>query len=402
MNQVASTDAKAARLVVIACLLVSALEGIDIQSMGLAAPLVGPEFGLDKTQMGFTLSASLVGLLIGAAAGGWLADKFSRRAVLIGSCLFLGVFSLITTITWNLPSLIVVRFLTGLGMGGAFPTLIAITSESVKPTARATAVSIMYCGMPLGGALAGLLAAGTVSTHGWRPVFYLGGIGPLLVIPFLMHALPKRSTPKTVADNTPNSSGFSFALFSEGRTAATLLLWSSYFFTLVIVYLLLNWLPSLMIDKGFTKAQGFISSTAMNLGAAIGSVTLGVLLDRATKHTVVIFSYIGSILALASLAAFHAIPAVMAAAFAAGFFGIGGQLLLYALAPNYYPFAVRGTGIGSAVSVGRLGAIAGPALAGVLLTSGAGAAGVLGAAIPTAVIGGAAALALLRRPRAAD
>lgn len=393
---------KASQLIVAACFLVAALEGIDIQSMGVAAPLVGPEFGLMPAQVGWVLSASLVGLLIGAAVGGWLADRLSRRTVLIGSVTLLGVFSLATTVTWDLPSLLVARLLTGLGMGGAFPTLIAIASESVSPRARGTAISLMYCGMPIGGAFTGLLAASTIATYGWRPVFYLGGIGPLLIIPFLIAAIPKKSQGAASTAASQVTPGFGFALFGAGRTASTLLLWGSYFFTLLIVYLLLNWLPSLMVANGFTKPQSVLFSTVMNSGAAIGSVALGVLLDRMTQRTVVTVTYLGSVLALAALASFSSLYALFAAAFAAGFFGIGGQLLLYALAPNYYPFSVRGTGIGSAVAIGRFGAIAGPIVAGQLLSSGAGASGVLAAAIPSAMIGGVAALALLRRPRAAD
>jgi len=152
------------------CFVVALLEGVDGQSMGAIAPSLAAEYGLDPWQVGLALSASLVGLLIGAAVGGVLADRVGRKRVLIASVVLLGVFSLATTIAPDLTSLLLIRFLTGLGMGGAFPTLIAMAGEAVSPDRRSTAISLMCCGIPLGGAVAGALVTATIGEYGWRPV----------------------------------------------------------------------------------------------------------------------------------------------------------------------------------------------------------------------------------------
>jgi AAHS family 3-hydroxyphenylpropionic acid transporter len=312
---------------------------------------------------------------------------------------FLGLFSLATTVAWNFNSLLLARLLAGLGMGGAFPAVIATVSASTDPRLRATAIGAMYCGMPLGGAIAGALAALFTPYHQWRPIFYVGGFGPLVVIPFLIWVLPSSAAPSLVAGTTGAGSSSTFAVLFGGRRAvATVLLWTSYFFTLLILYLLLNWLPSLLIAKGLTKTQGLAASMLLNFGGIAGSLLIGVMLDRINKRAVVAVIYSGIALALFALASLHWLPAVLAAAAVAGFFAIGGQLMLYALSPNYYPASMQGTGIGAAVAVGRIGAIAGPLLAGLLLSLGRGAPAVLITSIPCLLVGAVAAIRLLRQP----
>jgi MFS transporter, AAHS family, 3-hydroxyphenylpropionic acid transporter len=381
------------------CFLVALLEGIDIQSMGVAAPSLVPEFHFSRGQTGFALSMSLIGMLIGAAVGGRLSDRIGRKTVMIASVSFLGLFSLATTVAWNFNSLLLARLLVGLGMGGAFPAVVATVSASADPRLRSTAIGAMYCGMPLGGAIAGALAAFFIPSHQWRPIFYFGGFGPLVVIPFLIWMLPAAANPPLADEITAEASSNTIAVLFGGRRAiATVLLWTSYFFTLLILYLLLNWLPSLLIANGLTKTQGLIASMLLNFGGVAGSLLIGVMLDRVNKRAVVALIYGGIVLALFALASLHWIPAVLAASAGAGVFAIGGQLMLYALSPNYYPPSMRGTGIGAAVAVGRLGAIAGPLLAGILLGLGRGASAVLITSIPCLLMGAAAAILLLRQP----
>jgi AAHS family 3-hydroxyphenylpropionic acid transporter len=170
------------------CFLVALFEGLDIQSMGVAAPRLGPAFGLTPGQMGMVMSASTLGLMIGAALGGWISDRIGRKTVLIFSMAALAVFSLATTIAPGYPTLLVIRVLAGLGLGGAFPNLIALVSEVAPQRIRVTALGLMYCGLPVGGATAGAIAA-SVSSADWRPIFYVGGLGPLLLIPVLAGGL---------------------------------------------------------------------------------------------------------------------------------------------------------------------------------------------------------------------
>jgi MFS transporter, AAHS family, 3-hydroxyphenylpropionic acid transporter len=372
--------------VVSICFLVALFEGLDIQSMGVAAPRLAPAFHLDPGQMGLVMSASTVGLMIGAALGGWISDQIGRKAVIVASMAALGLFSLGTAFAPDFYAMVIVRILAGLGLGGAFPNLIALVSEVTPRDYRVRALGAMYCGLPLGGACAGALMA-SVSSMDWRPVFYAGGIGPLVLMPLLIVCLPKRRTIRGTLSggHIPGDTESSGEKLFGSRTGTTLLLWTSYFFTLLAVYLLLNWLPSLLVAKGYTRAQGATCSIILNVGAAVGSIVLGALSDSRKPKWILICTYAGMMASLLALTIAHGM-ALYAAAFIAGYFVIGGQLALYAIAPSLYPEAIRGTGVGAAVAVGRLGSIAGPLLAGALLVNGFGANAVPMAAMPGLIV----------------
>lgn len=179
------------------CFIVALLEGLDLQSIGVAAPRMAREFGLSVGQMGLAFSAGTFGLLPGAMLGGRLADRIGRKRVLILATALFGVFSIATAQVWDFASLLVIRVATGIGLGGAMPNLIALCAEAVPPRLRNTAVSVMYCGIPFGGAIAavvGLLSAGDT---GWRHIFYVGGFGPLLVVPLLLTLRESRRFERT-------------------------------------------------------------------------------------------------------------------------------------------------------------------------------------------------------------
>ena len=367
------------------CFLVALFEGLDIQSMGVAAPRLAPAFLLNPGQMGLVMSASTVGLMIGAALGGWISDQIGRKAVIIASMAALGLFSLGTAFAPDYHALLIARILAGLGLGGAFPNLIALVSEATPRGYRVRALGAMYCGLPLGGACAGALMA-SVSSMDWRPVFYAGGVGPLVLTPLLAMCLPKRrAIGETLPGSPSGDTGTSVETLLGSRAGTTLLLWISYFFTLLAVYLLLNWLPSLLVAKGYTRAQGATCSIILNVGAVVGSIVLGALSDNRKPKWILICTYAGMMASLLALTIAQG-NALYVAAFIAGYFVIGGQLALYAIAPSLYPIAIRGTGVGAAVAVGRLGSIAGPLLAGALLVHGFGANAVPMAAMPGLIV----------------
>ncbi len=166
---------------IVLCFVVALLEGMDLQSAGIAAPGIAAQFGLSSTMMGAVFSASILGLLPGALGGGWLADRIGRKRVLIGAVVLFGLFSIATALVWSLNSLLAARFLTGVGLGAALPNLIALSSEAADARSRGTAVSLMYCGVPLGGALAALVGIAGLAS-GWKAVFYVGGVAPLLAL----------------------------------------------------------------------------------------------------------------------------------------------------------------------------------------------------------------------------
>lgn len=174
------------------CFLVALMEGLDLQAAGIAAGGIAQAFALDKMQMGWIFSAGILGLLPGALVGGMLADRYGRKRILIGSVALFGLFSLATAIAWDFPSLVFARLMTGVGLGAALPNLIALTSEAAGPRFRGTAVSLMYCGVPIGAALAATLGFAGANLA-WQTVFWVGGVVPLILVPLLMRWLPEIS-----------------------------------------------------------------------------------------------------------------------------------------------------------------------------------------------------------------
>ncbi|MFZ0550817.1 MAG: MFS transporter [Steroidobacteraceae bacterium] len=382
------------------CFLVAMFEGVDIQAMGVAAPGLAAAFHLTPAQMGEVMSASTVGLMIGAAAGGWLSDGIGRARVIVLSMAVLSIFSLATVAAPGYVSLRIIRVLAGLGLGGAFPNLIAIVAERTPSRNRTVSLAWMYIGLPVGGAAAGLVATWT-GAGDWRPVFYLGGFGPLLLIPLLLAGLPQ-STPSNAPPVRARQPRPIAAEIRSVRAAPgmTVRLWVSYFFTLLVVYLLLNWLPSLMMAAGYSHLQAALSSIVLNAGAVLGSLVLGALADKVVARYSLVVTYLGMAASLLVLALGHG-ASLFAGAFLAGFFVIGGQLILYAMAPALYPTNVRGAGVGAAVAAGRLGSISGPLLAGVWLSHGFGPDTVPLIAIPGLLLAFVTALSLARRPELA-
>ncbi|MDR6500120.1 AAHS family 3-hydroxyphenylpropionic acid transporter [Burkholderia ambifaria] len=384
------------------CFAIALLEGLDLQSVGVAAPRMAHEFGLTVSQMGLAFSAGTFGLLPGAMLGGWLADRIGRKHVLIASVCLFGLLSIATAHVSSFAMLVVVRALTGLGLGGAMPNLIALSSEAADARSRSSAVAVMYCGIPFGGVIASLIGVLLAGDTEWRHIFYVGGIGPLLLAPLLLALLPESRAFLDVSASGAARPSVAHTLFGGARTGTTLALWLSYFCTLIVLYFLLNWLPSLMAAKGLARSQAGIVQIFFNIGSGLGVLGIGMSMDRMRPSRVVSGMYAGIVLSLAALAIAPGLVWLSAAAFAAGMFVVGGQSVLYALAAMYYPTAMRGTGVGSAVAVGRLGSVVGPLAAAELLAMGRSASVVIGASIPVTLVAAVAALVLIRRPQAHD
>ena len=384
------------------CFLAVVCEGLDIQSMGLAAPRMAPMLGLTRDQLGPLFSASILGLLIGAVVLGRVADRVGRKPTLIASLVVFGVFSAATAHVAGFGPLLAVRLAAGLGLGGALPNILALAAEAVSPARRTGLVTRITCGMPLGGALAGLVAANL----GWRDIFHVGGLAPLLLAPAVAVAMPESAAFRAARSDHPVRDAppaFSAILFGGGRAVSTLLLWVASFGSLLALYVLLNWLPTLLTDKGLAKPAASLVSLLFNLGATIGVLILAGLLAGRRPHWTIALWGLGLALSLLGLAAVApTFLAAGAAGFVAGFFVSSAPLPLYGLAPGYYAVEMRGAGVGASVAVGRFGAIVGPMIAAALLSAGAGASGVLLALLPISAAAGGATLALIGRPRLAD
>jgi AAHS family 3-hydroxyphenylpropionic acid transporter len=385
------------------CFLAALAEGFDIQSVGVAAPRLAPALALAREQLGPVFSASLIGLLAGALTFGRVADRVGRKWVLIASLTVFGLFSAATALAWDLDSLLAIRVLAGLGLGGAMPNLLALAAEAVGEDRRARVVTLVAAGFPFGGALAGAIAA----TLGWRDIFLVGAAAPLAMAPLMAFVLPESSS-FLAARRSPGvaataRSDYPWILFGPSRALTTGLLWIASFLATLTLYLLLNWLPILMGDKGVSKPEASLISLLFNLGGAFGVLALGALLDRARRAWILAGWYVALAVCLVALAGAGAdMLSAGAAGFAAGVFVVSASVSLNGLAPCFYPVVMRGAGVGATVAVGRSGGIVGPLLAAALLGAGVGASGVLLVLAPLAAVAGGATLLLLRRRTVAD
>ncbi|AJF00534.1 3-(3-hydroxy-phenyl)propionate transporter MhpT [Pandoraea apista] len=388
------------------CLAIALLEGLDLQSAGVAAPRIAKEFALSVAQMGWAFSAGAIGLLPGAALGGRLADRWGRKRVLMLSVALFGIFSLATAHVWNFESLLTARFLTGLGLGAAMPNLIALCAEAAPEGQRNTAVGAMYCGMPFGAALAAAIGIVSPGDEGWRHVFYVGGFGPLLMVPLL--GLCLRESAQFVAMRVTRGAGttarhtvqretpsITHALWKEGRARTTIALWTSYLGTLIVLYFLMNWLPSMVVANGLSRAQAGMAIMMFNIGGGLGAIGIANVMDRCSPRLTVIGMYVGIALSLAGLSGANGALTMACGAFFCGLFLVGGQSVLYSMAGQAYATEVRGTGVGAAVAVGRLGSILGPLIAGQLFALGQSASMLVSSSIPLIVIAAIAALSVV-------
>jgi AAHS family 3-hydroxyphenylpropionic acid transporter len=331
--------------------------------------------------MGTFFSGSTAGLFIGALIGGWLADSIGRKKVLVASAALFGLFSLLTPLSWDMPSLSWARVLTGLGLGGALPNLIALVSESAAGRSPGGAVAMVYAATPFGGAMASLLSLLSSGSH-WRVIFIVGGVIPLVLAPCMLFGLQESvafqslrrgaavSVGGAATPAMPEPGSF-LAIFAGGRALRTLLLWASFFLGLLVLYLLLNWLPTLLVNDGLTRTQAAGAQIGFNIGGALSAVLLGHQLSRRGRNASILVTFVTLPVLLLTLAESPPILAVVAViVFGLGCSIIAAQAFLYAMAPLPYPTAIRGMGVGAAVAAGRIGSIVGPKLGGMLKTAG--------------------------------
>jgi MFS transporter, AAHS family, 3-hydroxyphenylpropionic acid transporter len=396
------------------CVLVALCEGIDLQAAGVAAAGIGAEFKPTPNEFGTFFSASTFGLFVGALVGGWLADRFGRKRVLVASIGLFGLFSLLTAFARDVNSLIEARALTGLGLGGALPMLLALVTESSTVKQQSMRVATVYAAMPLGGAGASLLSLMLPASQ-WRVVFVVGGVIPLVLAPLMAWGLPESSAFRrmrearetgAVAPSGSFIAGSFPALFAEGRAGPTMLLWASFLLELLLLYLLLNWLPTLLVSDGFSRTQATGAQIGFNLGGVVSAVLMGYLLGGRRRHAAIIVTFVALPILLVALAkAPSQFIVVGLAVFLLGCAVLAAQAFLNALAPLVYPTWIRGMGLGAAVAAGRIGSFVGPKLGGVLKGAGHGPSQLLMDLLPIVIAGSVCALWLAwatARPAAAS
>ncbi|HEV7975693.1 MFS transporter [Amycolatopsis sp.] len=382
--------------VVVLCALVAMVDGFDTQSIALVAPDIAAEWGAEPAAFGVVFGVGLFGGLIGAIFFGFAGDRYGRKPTLLVAMAVFAVCSSLTPLANSLTLLGLLRLVTGFGLGGALPCIIAITSEYTPARMRATVVGLMFCGFPLGAVAGGLGSAWLIPAFGWGSVFLVGGVVPILLLPLLWARLPESARflaltgdqdalravlrrlgiagGDDAVEPEPEAARPSVVrLFTERRAGGTLLLWATLFLSLLLTYLLTNWIPLLARQSGIDAASAIFGVVALNLGAVVGCLVIGRLADR-SRPTVVIGSAF-SLGAVAIAAIGHtggSAVALLVVSFLAGSLSVGAQMCTVALCASFYETSVRATGIGWAVGIGRIGGIAGPLLGGLLVTLGVG------------------------------
>ena len=381
--------------VLIWCLLVIIFDGYDLVIYGVALPLLMKEWGLSPVEAGLLASTALFGMMFGAMSFGTLSDKLGRKkTIMICVAIFSG-FTFLGSFAANPIQFGILRFLAGLGIGGVMPNVVALMTEYAPKRIRSTLVAIMFSGYAIGGMASALLGSFLVADYGWKIMFYIAGV-PLLVLPLLWKFLPESLmfltqkgkieqvvkivnkiepsiqassqtlfvlNEKTAGDEAPLK-----ALFQHKRTFSTLMFWVAFFMCLLMVYALGSWLPKLMLQAGYSLGASMLFLFALNIGGMVGAIGGGVLADRFhLKPVLTIMFTIGAVALI--LLGFKSQQAVLYTLIAiAGAATIGSQILLYTFVAQFYPAAVRSTGMGWASGIGRIGAIVGPVLTGALLT----------------------------------
>jgi len=382
------------------CFLVSLLDGFDTQSIAFVAPLIGADWKLTAASFGPIFSGGLLGTVVGAVALGRLADRYGRKRLIVVCVAVFAVFTGLCALAQGLTALLVYRFLAGIGLGGALPNVMAPVSEYSPQRTRSTAVVMTVWGFPLGAIVGGLLSSGLSAKFGWQAVFWVGGALPLLVLPFYVCFLPEsirflalksgsgaqiaailsRIEPRRrfAADQDfflpepPAGEGKLRMLFSDGRAAGTVLLWTALFMSLLLSYLLLNWIPLLLRASGLPLKDALLGTVVLNFAGIVGSFVISRRMDlKGRPLEIMAAAYVLSALAATAIGWVQAsFWPIMGSIFATGFFLIGAQMPLSAYGAGFYPTGVRATGLGWAQGVGRCGSILGPSIAGALLAVG--------------------------------
>jgi MFS transporter, AAHS family, 4-hydroxybenzoate transporter len=383
-------------MIIVICALVAVVDGFDTQSIGLVAPAIAAAWHVEPSRFGLVFGAGLFGSLIGALLLGTCADRFGRRPALLVAVTLFAATTLMTPLASSLPVLAIIRLVTGVGLGGALPNIISLTSEYAPAKLRGTLVALMFCGFPLGAVVGGVAAAGIIPTFGWEAVFYVGAAIPALLLPIIWTVLPESVRFLAMRQNRagieqvlarmrwpaqwdgaldsrpPETRSPIASLFASGKALGTLLLWTTLFLSLLLTYFLVNWMPIIARQNGIGMTAAVLAVAALNLGAIVGCLAIGRLCDRYGQPTVVIGCAFGlGALAITSIGVCeHWAAALLAATFLAGVCSIGAQMCTIALCASFYETSLRVTGVGWAIGIGRIGSIVGPVLGGVLIAAG--------------------------------
>jgi AAHS family 4-hydroxybenzoate transporter-like MFS transporter len=371
--------------VAVLCTLIQICDGYDVGSIGWAVPSLTHVWNLPAPAFATAFLWSSIGVVVGALAAGPIGDRFGRRPLLLASVAIFGAASLLSAFAGSLGLLSLLRFFTGLGLGGAFPGAATLTGDYAPQRLRVTLIMASFTGAPFGGFVGGLAVSLLLGQgFGWPVIFILGGAFPLVLVPVLALWLPE--SPRFLARKV-NLSGRQAALldrltiapgqtdpqavdlarsnpvkmlFGKGYALQTVLLWIVFFCSLMDLFLFVYWLPEVLHLGGMSPAQAVFATSIFPLGAVCAALYLGLLIDRAGPERALALHYaIGAV--FIALIALVAMPyaLLLAVIFFAGMTIIGSQTGANGTCGKLYPARMRTSGLGWAIGIGRLGSVCG-------------------------------------------
>jgi AAHS family 4-hydroxybenzoate transporter-like MFS transporter len=380
----------------ILCGLCLIMDGFDVQAMGYVAPVILKEWHVPNAQFGPVFGAGLFGILVGSLFFSMLADKIGRRPVLITVTLCFSVLTFLTSLAANVQQMLVIRFIAGMALGAIMPNAVALVGEYSPRKLRVTIMMIVGNGFTAGAAFGGFIAAWLIPRFGWRSVFYAGAAAPLVIAVIMIFALPeslqflvlhrkhldkaagwlKRINPSVSGDadqyfveETKRKGVPWIHLFHEGRGIGTILLWIINFMNLLNLYFLASWLPTVANQAGYGIRTSVLVGTMEQLAGMIGGFTLGLFVQRWGFVRVLTTCFAVGCINIALIGQPGiSLAMLFTVVFLAGFGVVGGQTAVNALSATYYPTDLRATGIGAGLGIGRIGAIIGPVVGGVLMS----------------------------------
>jgi benzoate transport len=399
-NEILKDDSKITNIqlsTILICFLMNTLDGMDVMVVSYAAPAIGKEWAISPQSMGSVFSAGLLGMTLGTLFIAPRADIVGRRIIILLSALAMGSMVFATFLAQSVEQLLFFRFISGLGIGSMLASTATLTSEYAPKKTKDFWVSFVMSGYPIGAVLSGLAAAQIIPAYGWRAMFQGAGIVTLLTLPliffflaesldFLMKKRPNGALEKVNAIlqkmNQPILSELPplsietvekpsvGALLTPQRRAATLQLWLALFMAFGSLYFLTTWIPKLASSAGLSMELAIYAGTVFNLGAWMGIITQGYLSSKfGLRRT--IFGFLAITAVLMAIFGFFKGSALVLVLFGLIGFGIqGGFVGLYAVAARFYPTEIRSTGVGFAMSAGRIGGIVGPFVGGILIGAG--------------------------------
>ncbi len=401
------------------------IDGIDNQLIGFAIPVLIKEWHVTRGDFAPVVACGLIGMAIGSVFAGRIADRLGRRWAVLGSLVLLGVATCLIGFANGLFALGALRFLAGLGVGGALPTATTTAAEFTPARHRTMVVTATITCVPLGGMVAGLFAGAVQPEFGWRALFWLGGLLPIALSLILLLTLPKSPRfltrrphrwPELVAllarMARPTQPGTAFtdvteqklgtrpgvgALFEASRTRDTLALWGSFFLCLLAVYSAFSWLPTMLAAQGLDVATAGSGLTAYNFGGVIGAIGCAALIGQFGSRWPQVICALGAAASALALEWFG-LGNSRVMVFWLGLHGLfvnAVQSTLYAVAAFTYPTDIRATGTATALAFGRLGAVL-SAFVGAAVISAAGPNSYLDV-LAFAMLGAAVFLIVLRR-----